>query len=751
MPEWGVAIRRKSVQRAKKNCLRQSHGESFWRAVPPRLSGVEKRMEFQLYLSHHGYGANPISEKAKAIWRSGMGKKTLTRIAGLVFLSMFVAAFSHSTTANKSVEHTFQVRIRPEEIVSKPVSPWIYGNFIEDGFAHQVDRMWAEMLWNRSFEEVSPYKRFVWDDISREPGDDLTRDPWWHSGYEENKWYIDPANPDSEMKPSPFYNFCHGLQSMTVFNKSKKQEAVLAQDGLRLRKGLTYNFCGWIGTGETSVEETKRPVKIKVGLYPEKRFGTAIDEKEFSVTSGNLKEYRAEFEVRDFEGRASLGISVEPDRRIVADAFSLKPSDNVRGWRKEVIGALKRLKLPIIRFPGGCFASYYNWRDGIGPWIDRRPAQVPFWGGLDNNDVGVAELMDLCREVGAEPFYCLNLLTGSAQEAADLVAYCNADASSPLGALRASHGYPEPFKIKYWELDNEPMRRFGALEYARRCVDFARAIKAVDPTAKFVMVGYFQISILAQMLEIAGESIDGITDRALGESELLKDLEIIRAYNKVHHRSVFLCNTEWIAPQTVKDILPGAVLNPGEELNGPLPNRRIRWGYAMTSAAELLCFQRLGSDFLWANFNNTANTWGGNVIECAKEGVWLSAAGCMFELMTTSPAAWPLAHEAIKTDPLVLFQSAWNTDRKKLVLQILNFGTDKVAASFDLRALRFTVSKAELYRLWADSLQARNTLSNPEAIQKESSAEMLKGLTIYTTKLPSCSLTLLVLSSNDRR
>jgi alpha-L-arabinofuranosidase len=122
----------------------------------------------------------------------------------------------------------------------------------------------------------------------------------------------------------------------------------------------------------------------------------------------------------------------------------------------------------------------------------------------------------------------------------------------------------------------------------------------------------------------------------------------------------------------------------------------------------------------------------------------------MFELMTTSPAAWPLAHEAITTDPLVLFQSAWNTDRKKLVLQILNFGTDQVAASFDLKALGFTVGKAEIHRLWADSLQARNTLSNPQAIRKESSAEMLKGRMIYTTKLPSCSLTLIVLSTEDR-
>jgi len=152
--------------------------------------------------------------------------------------------------------------------------------------------------------------------------------------------------------------------------------------------------------------------------------------------------------------------------------------------------------------------------------------------------------------------------------------------------------------------------------------------------------------------------IDGGNGSALGEGELLKDLEIIRAYNKVPSGRSFSAIPNGSRHRRLKEILPGAVLNPGEELNRAAPESGIRWGYAMTSAAELLRFQRLGGDFLWANFNNMANTWGGNVIECAKEGVWLSAAGCVFELMSTSPAAWPLAHEAVQTDPLVLFQSA---------------------------------------------------------------------------------------------
>jgi alpha-L-arabinofuranosidase len=646
---------------------------------------------------------------------------------------------------SSSGQERFEVEITPRTIVTKPVSPLIYGNFIELGLGHQVDRMWAELLWNRSFEDVAPYKLYVWDWLSRQPSNDLTKEAWWHSGYEENGWYIDAANPEASMRPRPFWGFRHGVQSIDLRNGSKTQWAVLAQNGIYLRKGLTYHFSGWLGTGQTAVEIAEKPVGVKVGLYPEGQFGNPLAEKELVVTGGIFREFQADFEVADFEGRASFALSVEPGGRVVTDAFSLFPSDNVRGWRKEVVEAMKRVRPPIVRFPGGCFASFYNWRDGIGPGIDRNPREPPYWGGLENNDVGVAELASLCREVGAEPFYCLNLMTGTAEEAAALVAYCNAGRENPMGALRVRHGYPEPFGIRYWELDNEIMRRFGALEYAARCVEFSRAVKAIDPTVKLVMIGYGFERYLGQMLEIAGEWIDGITDRALAEDALRRDLEVIGTYNRAHDRSIFLCNTEWLARQTVMEALPGARLDPGEELVGTLQNKEVRWGYAMTAVAELLLFQRLGGDFLFANFNNLANTWGQNVIECAMEGVWLSAAGRAFELMTRSPAAWPLAHSVKVGHPNIIFQSAWNKDKRNLVLQILNFGGTRVEALFDLRAIGFRAREAEVSTLWADSLQAQNTLANPEAVRRADRTENVKNVGRFRWDVPPRSVCLIVL------
>jgi len=229
--------------------------------------------------------------------------------------------------------------------------------------------------------------------------------------------YIDAANPDSEMRPSPFYNFRHGLQSMTVLTNRKRGEAVLAQDGLRLRKGLTYNFSGWIGTGETSVEETTKPVKIKVGLYPEKRFGTPIDEKRILRASGISRNIglSSKSEISRLGQSWNIG---GPDRRVVADASpsSLRTTSGVGEKR------FRRLEAPqpaIIRFPGGCFASYYN--GGMASargTIDGRPR---FLFGVDWIITTSASLNSWIFAAKSAPsrFYCLNLLTGSAQEAAD--------------------------------------------------------------------------------------------------------------------------------------------------------------------------------------------------------------------------------------------------------------------------------------------------------------------------------------------
>src|SRR5512133_387605 len=150
--------------------------------------------------------------------------------------------------------------------------------------------------------------------------------------------------------------------------------------------------------------------------------------------------------------------------------------------------------VPLLRSPSGNFASTYHWQDGIGP-AERRPTRKnEAWTGLEYNPIGTDEYMRLCRLIGAEPQITVNMATGSAQEAAAWVEYCNAGSETPMGRLRASLGHPEPFNVRLWEVGNEIYGAWqagyiGADENAERFLAFAQAMRAVDPAIELIATG----------------------------------------------------------------------------------------------------------------------------------------------------------------------------------------------------------------------------------------------------------------------
>ena len=129
---------------------------------------------------------------------------------------------------------------------------------------------------------------------------------------------------------------------------------------------------------------------------------------------------------------------------------------NVRGWRKDVVAALKDLHVPLVRWPGGCFADEYHWREGIGP-RNKRPVKVnTHWGGVqENNAVGTHEFFDLVEQLGAEAYVNGNLGTGSAQEMAEWLEYMTAEGKSTLTDLRRKNGRDKPFRVHYFAVGNE--------------------------------------------------------------------------------------------------------------------------------------------------------------------------------------------------------------------------------------------------------------------------------------------------------
>jgi alpha-N-arabinofuranosidase len=129
---------------------------------------------------------------------------------------------------------------------------------------------------------------------------------------------------------------------------------------------------------------------------------------------------------------------------------------NTRGIRNDVVQALKQIKVPNVRWPGGCFADEYHWRDGIGP-REQRPTMVnTHWGGVtENNHFGTHEFLDLCEQLECEPYICGNLGSGTIEEMADWVEYMTFDGKSPMADLRRQNGRDKPWKLTYFAVGNE--------------------------------------------------------------------------------------------------------------------------------------------------------------------------------------------------------------------------------------------------------------------------------------------------------
>lgn len=165
------------------------------------------------------------------------------------------------------------------------------------------------------------------------------------------------------------------------------------------------------------------------------------------------------------------------------------------GFRTDVLEALREVKTPMLRYPGGNFVSNYHWENGIGP-IEKRPKLFDYaWGAEDDNRFGTVEFIKLCQKIGAQPYICVNMGSGTAEEAMNWVEFCNGTGDTKYALLRKNLGYEAPFDVKYWGLGNELYGdwQFGACsasDYAKRALDFAKAMKWRDPSIKLVACGH---------------------------------------------------------------------------------------------------------------------------------------------------------------------------------------------------------------------------------------------------------------------
>ncbi|RPJ23221.1 MAG: alpha-N-arabinofuranosidase [Chloroflexi bacterium] len=195
------------------------------------------------------------------------------------------------------------------------------------------------------------------------------------------------------------------------------------------------------------------------------------------------------------------------------------PQADERGFRKDVMEALRDQAYTVIRYPGGNFLSGYNWLNGVGPKEQRPRLRELAWQSLETNQFGTNEFIEFCTAINAAPMLGVNMGTGTIQSASDLVEYCNVSHGTCWSDLRASHGFREPHNVRYWCVGNEmdgpwQIGHLDAVSYGNKALEAAKLMKLQDRTIKTILCGSSSDSMPTYpewdrtALEIAWEHMD---------------------------------------------------------------------------------------------------------------------------------------------------------------------------------------------------------------------------------------------------
>jgi alpha-N-arabinofuranosidase len=348
-----------------------------------------------------------------------------------------------------------------------PISPFIYGQFVEHLGRCIYGGIWAEMLEDRKFYfpitvDYAPYKS-----LQDTPFPVVGASPWQIMG---DAAAVTMAKEDAFVGDhSPRLNGGAGIR----------------QRDLGFVAGKTYEGYVWVkplnGRAEIEVALVWGDGNADRATVRLKFSGSKYTKKEFALTVNGGSD-KGKLEIRALSGDVLLGPP------------SLMPADNLNGLRPDTLALLKQLDGTVYRWPGGNFVSGYDWRDGIGDRDRRPPRKNPAWTGVEHNDFGTDEFMAFCREIGTEPMIAVNTGFGDAYSAAQWVEYCNASAKTPAGGWRAKNGNKSPYGIKYWCVGNEMFGpwQLGFMQmehYTQKHNLVADAMWKVDPAAVLVGVG----------------------------------------------------------------------------------------------------------------------------------------------------------------------------------------------------------------------------------------------------------------------
>ncbi len=573
----------------------------------------------------------------------------------------------------------------------EPMSEYIYGQFIEHLGRCIYGGIWAEMIEDRKF--------------------------WYTPGEKHSPWQIDGNKSLFSLDRSAPYV---GEQT-PVLSAEVDGSASLKQSGLGLKPELDYN--GYIvlkaAPGITTVNVTLR--------WGEDSAGTVT----LNRLTNRYTSYPLTFRSDKLALNASIEIEPSGSGKIWIGTISLMPSDNIEGFRSDVIALLRELNAPVYRWPGGNFVSGYNWKDGIGARDKRPPRKNPAWRGVEHNDVGIHEFITFCELIGTEPYIAVNAGLGNSEQAREEVEYCNGSADTPMGKLRVTNGHPEPWKVKWWSIGNEmygdwQLGHMSTEDFVKKHNDFAQAMRSVDPDIKLIAVGELgewdrmMLSNCSDGMDLISEHFyrqdwhgGGLMTHVKQIPEAIREkAEAHRLYRKeipaLEGKDIPICMDEWNYWY-------------GPHIYGELGTRYFMRD-AMGIAAGINEYSRQSEIIFMANYAQTVN-----VIGCIKTSTTssvLAATGQVLKLYRQRFGTIPVTISG-DTRPLDIAVTL-NETKDKLTISVVNPTWD--AINLPVEIINGSISgKGELWQVTAPDDMAFNEPGRPENVKIEGPVVIIPG------------------------
>jgi len=568
------------------------------------------------------------------------------------------------------------IRVTRDSLQKGAINPMQYGQFIEY-LCNLVPSMWAEKLYDGSFEGLTPYNvAFIKETDFRER-------PWHAAGATARAEYqLDPTSPISG-------KVC---QKITV-SDGPTCTVGIAQDGIAVTRGLACTFACWFK--EANV---KGPVRVQLLSA-----GKEIAAAEFAPEA-DWKKFTARLLPNETATDATLIISFRGSGTLWLDNASLMPKDAIGGWRRDVVEAVKALHPGVIRFGGSALdsAGYgeFDWKNTIGDPDRRKPFRA--WGGLQPTGPGLVEIVDFCRLVDAEPLICLRTAGRTPADAAEEVQYFNGAADTPMGRLRSSHGQPAPYKVKLWQVGNE---RSGS-DYEKRLPDFCKAIRKVDPSAE-ILASYPTPGVL----KAAGRWINYVCPHQY-------DCANLTACQRELAETAAMCDR--LAPD--RGIRIGVT-----EWNTTAgdwgPHRAKLW--TLENALACSRYQNLlhrSCDAVQiANRSNLTNSFCSGIIQTDNHSLYKTPTYYAQQLNATLAGNRPLKIEpAWRADELLDISATLSPDGKQIVLFAVNSGLSDISRTLDLTAFADEPREVETW-----ILHDRKQTGEPDAVNSFDEPERL--------------------------